>query len=108
MTIHHIVLCTFKSEATPEQRQSMRDSRSALLSQIPAIQSIVTGETVFNPLAHDYEEGAILVFESVAKLNEYRAHKAHTDFQALAKPLIKTLIEWLGADILIFDIETAA
>lgn len=78
----------------------MRDSRSALLSQIPAIQSIVTGETVFNPLAHDYEEGAILVFESVAKLNEYRAHKAHTDFQALAKPLIK--------NILIFDIETAA
>ncbi|KAG2352922.1 stress responsive A/B barrel domain-containing protein [Suillus spraguei] len=99
MTIHHIVLYTFKSEATPEQRQSMRDCRSALPSQIPAIQSIITGETVSNPFTHGFEEGVIFVFESVAKLNEYRPHKAHMDFQTLAKPLVE--------NILIFDIETA-
>ncbi|KAG2747010.1 hypothetical protein P692DRAFT_20835270 [Suillus brevipes Sb2] len=100
MTIHHIVLYTFKPEVTPEQRQSVRDCISALPSQIPAIQSLVTGETVFNPLGHGYDEGVIFLFESVAKLNEYRPHKAHLDYQAFARPLIE--------DILIFDIEAAA
>jgi len=75
MTIHHIgnvlpekrhqgdsenstVLLKFKPEVTAEQRQSVRDSLRALPSQIPAIQSIVTGETVFSPLGHGFDEGA--------------------------------------------------
>ncbi|KIK47188.1 hypothetical protein CY34DRAFT_799541 [Suillus luteus UH-Slu-Lm8-n1] len=99
MTIHHIVLYKFKPEATPEQRQSVKDSVNALPSQIPAIQSLVTGETVFNPLGHGYDAGVIFLFESVAKLNEYRPHKAHIDYQAFSAPYID--------DKLIFDIETA-
>ncbi|KAG1745843.1 uncharacterized protein EDB91DRAFT_126679 [Suillus paluster] len=99
MTIHHIVLYKFKPEATPEQRQSVIDSVSALPSQIPAIQGLVTGEILFNPLAHGYDDGVIFLFESVAKLDEYRPHKAHTDYQAFSAPYIE--------DKLIFDIETA-
>ncbi|KAG2151354.1 stress responsive A/B barrel domain-containing protein [Suillus clintonianus] len=99
MTIHHIVLYKFKPEATPEQRQSVKDSVSTLPSQIPAIQGLVTGESVFNPLGHGYDDGVIFLFESVAKLNEYRPHKAHIDYQALTAPYIE--------DKLIFDIETA-
>ncbi|KAG2151355.1 stress responsive A/B barrel domain-containing protein [Suillus clintonianus] len=93
MTIHHIahstVLYKFKPETTPEQKQSVRDSVSALPSQIPAIQSLITGETVFNPLGHGYDEGVIFVFESVAKLDEYRPHKAHLDYQAFAGPFME-------------------
>ncbi|KAG1774855.1 hypothetical protein EV702DRAFT_1121463 [Suillus placidus] len=99
MTIHHIVLYKFKPEATPEQRQSVKDSAAALASQIPAIQSLVSGETVFNPLGHGYDAGVIFLFESVVKLNEYRPHKAHLDYQAFSAPYIE--------DKLIFDIETA-
>lgn len=75
----------------------MRDAANALTSQIPAIQSIITGETVFNPLGHGYDEGVIILFESAAKLNEYRPHKAHLDFQAFVGPYVE--------DKLIFDIE---
>ncbi|KAG2112384.1 stress responsive A/B barrel domain-containing protein [Suillus discolor] len=100
MTIHHIVLYKFKPEVTPEQKQSVRDSVSALPSQIPAIQSLITGETVYNHLGHGFDEGIILLFESQAKLAEYRPHKAHVDYQAFAKPLLEGL--------LIFDIESAA
>ncbi|OAX33064.1 dabb-domain-containing protein [Rhizopogon vinicolor AM-OR11-026] len=99
MTIHHIVLTKFKPEATPEQRQSVRDSIHSLPSKIPAIQSIVAGETVSNPLGHGYDKGTIFVFESVAKLNEYLPHKAHVDHKAFATPYIE--------DVLIFDIESA-
>jgi len=99
MTIHHIVLLKFKPEVTPEQRQSVKDSIRALPSQIPAIQSIVAGDTLFNHLGHGYDEGVIFLFESVAKLDEYRPHKAHTDYQASSAPYIE--------DKLIFDIESA-
>lgn len=99
MTIHHIVLYKFKPEATSEQRQSVKDSANALGSQIPAIQSLTTGETVYNALGHGYDAGVIFLFESVAKLNEYRPHKAHLDYQAFSAPYIE--------DKLIFDIETA-
>ncbi|KAJ8597218.1 hypothetical protein M405DRAFT_780400 [Rhizopogon salebrosus TDB-379] len=99
MTIHHIVLFKFKPEATPEQRQSVRDSIKALPSQIPSIQNLVTGETVFNHLGHGYDEGVIFLFESVDKLNEYRPHQAHIDYQASSAPYVE--------DKLIFDIESA-
>jgi hypothetical protein len=79
MTIHHIgnlflssptssdliygtVLYKFKPEATPEQRQSVKDSANALPSQIPAIQSLVTGETVFNALGHGYDAGTAFFY----------------------------------------------
>ncbi|KAG0704280.1 hypothetical protein DFH29DRAFT_912717 [Suillus ampliporus] len=99
MTIHHIVLFKFKPETTPEQRQSVRDSINDLPSQIPAIQSLITGDTVFNPLGHGFDGGVIFLFENVAKLDEYRPHKAHLDYQAFAAPYIE--------DKLIYDIETA-
>jgi hypothetical protein len=35
----------------------VKDAANALASQIPAIQSFVTGETVFNPLGHGYDAG---------------------------------------------------
>jgi hypothetical protein len=103
------VLFKFKPEATPEQRQSVRDSIKALPSQIPSIQSLVTGETVFNHLGHGYDEGALILdncrrswavnkdrasgviflFESVDKLNEYRPHQAHIDYQASSAPYVE-------------------
>jgi hypothetical protein len=48
----------FKPEVTPEQIQSIRDSVEALPSKILAIQSLVTGNKVFNPLGHGYDAGA--------------------------------------------------
>ncbi|KAG1906501.1 stress responsive A/B barrel domain-containing protein [Suillus fuscotomentosus] len=100
MAIHHIVLYKFKPEVTPEQKQNVRDSVSALPSQVPAIQNLITGETVYNHLGHGFDEGVICVFESQAKLNEYRPHKALVDYQALLDPLLEGL--------LIFDIESSA
>ncbi|KAJ8596443.1 hypothetical protein M405DRAFT_928847 [Rhizopogon salebrosus TDB-379] len=100
MTIHHIVLLKFKPEVTPEQIQSIRDSVEALPSKILAIQSLVTGNKVFNPLGHGYDAGFILVFESVDKLNEYQSHKAYTDHRALLAQRFE------GTDALVFDIES--
>ncbi|KAJ8597235.1 hypothetical protein M405DRAFT_804263 [Rhizopogon salebrosus TDB-379] len=89
MTIHHIVLYKFKPEATPEQRQSVRNSVKALPSQIPSIQNLIIGETVFNHLGHGYDEGVVFLFENLHKLNEYRPHKAYTDCQASSAPYIE-------------------
>jgi hypothetical protein len=61
--IHGTVLYKFKPEATPEQRQSVKDSVNALPSQIPAIHSLVTGETVFNPLGHGYDAGTAFLYD---------------------------------------------
>jgi hypothetical protein len=103
------VLYKFKPEATPEQRQSVRNSVKALPSQIPSIQNLIIGETVFNHLGHGYDEGALLLvschrswavnkdrasgvvflFENLDKLNEYRPHKAYTDCQAPSAPYIE-------------------
>ncbi|KAG1906499.1 uncharacterized protein F5891DRAFT_1181912 [Suillus fuscotomentosus] len=117
MTIHHIILYRFKPEATQEQRQSVEDSARSLASQIPAIQGIVAGKTVYNPLGHGFDIGTaslivsttrminktalgvIFLFESAVKLDEYRPHKAHIDYQAFTAPYLE--------DKLIFDIETA-
>ncbi|KAG2359721.1 hypothetical protein BDR07DRAFT_1414359 [Suillus spraguei] len=41
MTVHHIVMYTFKPEVIPEQRQNVGGYGKALPSQIPAIQSLV-------------------------------------------------------------------
>jgi hypothetical protein len=87
MTIHHIgivslslssptssdltcgaVLYKFKPEATPEQRQSVQDSVNALPSQIPAIQSLITGETVYNALGHGYDAGTVFLTTSASRM----------------------------------------
>lgn len=60
--------------------------------------------------------GVIFLFESAVKLDEYRVHKAHIDYQAFTAPYLegvfsccsKTAVSEQGADKLIFDIETAA
>ncbi|KAG1829751.1 stress responsive A/B barrel domain-containing protein [Suillus variegatus] len=100
MLMHSAVLYKFKPEVTPEQKQGVRDSVSALPSQVPAIQHLITGETVYNHLGHGFDEGVICVFESQAKLNEYRPHKALVDYQALLNPLLEGMF--------IFDIESSA
>ncbi|KAG2352923.1 hypothetical protein BDR07DRAFT_1435581 [Suillus spraguei] len=101
MTIHHIILYKFKPEATPEQRQWVVDSVCALAPQIPAVQGVVTGKTIFNPIAHGYDAGVIFQFENMDRLNaEYRPHQAHLDYQVATAPYLE--------DKLIFDIETAA
>ncbi|KAG0704281.1 hypothetical protein DFH29DRAFT_912718 [Suillus ampliporus] len=60
MTIHHILLYKFKPETTQEQEQFIKDSISALPSQIPAIQGLITGSTMPNAFMHGYDGGDLL------------------------------------------------
>ncbi|KAG1748703.1 hypothetical protein EDB19DRAFT_1905043 [Suillus lakei] len=102
MTIYNIVLYKFKSEATPEQREYVMALIKELPSRISALQSVITGEKVLNPLDHGYDMGAIFLFESKDKLDEFRPHRAHTDYRALSAPYLEEL-----PDKVIFDMETA-
>ncbi|OAX33336.1 hypothetical protein K503DRAFT_748872 [Rhizopogon vinicolor AM-OR11-026] len=99
MTIYNIVLYKFKSEATPEQREYVKTLIEELPSRISALQSVITGEKIVHPLDHDYDMGAIFLFESKDKLAEFRPHQAHTDYRALSAPYIH--------DKMIFDMDTA-
>lgn len=99
MTIYNIVLYKFKSEATPEQREYVKELIKELPSRIPALQSIITGGKVLNTLDHGYDMGAIFLFESQGKLDEFRLHKAHTDYRALSSSYLE--------DKMIFDMEAA-
>jgi len=84
----YAVLYKFKSEATPEQREYVKTLIEELPSRISALQSVITGEKIVHPLDHDYDIGAIFLFESKDKLAEFRPHQAHTDYRALSAPYI--------------------
>ena len=99
------VLYKFKSEATPEQREYVKALIKELPSKISALQTVVTGEKIAQPLDHDYDMGmfilaevrgprrrvlgAIFLFESKDKLAEFRPHQAHTDYRALSAPYLE-------------------
>ncbi|KAG2352924.1 hypothetical protein BDR07DRAFT_791447 [Suillus spraguei] len=117
MAIYNIVLYKFKSEATSEQRKYVKELIEELPSRISTLQSVITGEKIFNPLDHGYDMGAIFLFESKDKLNEFRPHQAHADYKALSSPYLEgTYIKIVNrldhiakelSDKMVFDIETA-
>ncbi|KAH7914252.1 hypothetical protein BJ138DRAFT_1144184 [Hygrophoropsis aurantiaca] len=96
--IHHIVLLKYKPDTTNDEKLKVKESLTALPSQIPAISGMVAGDIIYNPLGHGFDEGVIFLFENEEALNQYRPHKAHTDYQAFTAPFI--------TDKLIYDIET--
>ncbi|KAG1829754.1 hypothetical protein EV424DRAFT_386573 [Suillus variegatus] len=117
MTIYNIVLYKFKSEATPEQREYVKELIKELPSRISALQSVITGEKVLHPLDHGYDIGAIFLFENKEKLDEFRPHQAHTDYRALSSPYLEGAyinaakrLDHIAVklpDKMVFDMETA-
>ena len=49
--LRHIVLVTFKPEATADQRAAVRSAMEGFSAQIPEVRSLVCGENVGSSLA---------------------------------------------------------
>jgi hypothetical protein len=74
--IQHVVLLTFVSDATPEERNAVIDGLRALPALIPEVRSYAVGFDL--GLAADTSSlGIVAEFESVADYEVYRDHPAH-------------------------------
>ncbi len=87
--IRHIVLLTFKPEATAEDRQAVRDAVEAFAQDIPDIRALTCGENIGSgPNHHDF--AVVADFDDLAAFRRYIDSDAHRDYvagpaQAVAK-----------------------
>ncbi len=79
--LRHIVLVTFKPEASPEERAAMRATIAAFPDQIPEIRSLVVGDNVGSgPNHHDF--AIVADFDDMAAFKRYIASPAHQAYVA--------------------------
>jgi quinol monooxygenase YgiN len=87
--LRHIVLVTFKPEATAEQRAAVRSAVESFSVQVPEVRSLVCGENVGSgPNHHDF--AMVADFDDLAAFRRYIASPAHQAYvQGPAKAVAK-------------------
>lgn len=74
--LRHIVLLTFKPEASLEQRKAVRSAVESFKELIPEVRSLVCGENVgTGPNHHDF--ALVADFDDLAAFRRYIASAAH-------------------------------
>lgn len=74
--LRHIVLLTFKPEASLEQRKAVRSAVEGFAELIPEVRSLVCGENVgTGPNHHDF--ALVADFDDVAAFRRYIASPTH-------------------------------
>ena len=74
--LRHIVLLTFKPEASLEQRKAVRSAVEGFSKLIPEVRSLVCGENVGSgPNHHDF--ALVADFDDLAAFRRYIASPAH-------------------------------
>jgi len=94
--IRHIVVLTFRSDATAAERAAVSDSLAALPAVIPEIRSYSFGEDLGLTgqeglgVVPNASYGIVADFETVADYARYRDHPAH---QAAVRDRIRPILE---------------
>ncbi len=86
--IKHIVMWTFKDEATVEERLEMKRKLEALKGVVPTLLEIEVG---MNVIDSDAAKDMVLYseFRSVADLQAYANHPEHLKVVEFVKPLVR-------------------
>ena len=84
--LRHIVLVTYKSEASLEERAAMQATVAAFAEQVPEVRSLTCGENVGSgPNHHDF--AIVADFDDLPAFRRYiesDAHRAYVDTYAKA------------------------
>jgi hypothetical protein len=79
--LRHIVLVTFKPEATPDQRAALRAAIEAMPSLVPEVKGCVCGDNVGKgPNHHDF--ATVMDFDDEPAFRRYIANDAHKAYVA--------------------------
>ena len=99
--LRHVVLFTFKAEATPEQVDGIVQAFGELPSQISQIHSYEWG-TNNSPegLNKGHTHCFLVTFKTAADRDAYLPHAAHQAFVAKLKPLLEdvTVVDYWAKD----------
>lgn len=91
--LRHIVMVTYKPEATPAQRSAMQAAIVAFEEQIPEVRSLTCGDNIGSgPNHHDF--AIVADFDDLPAFRRYiesDAHKAYVEIYA------KVVVEKLAA-----------
>lgn len=91
--LRHVVLFTFKVDATAEQIQQVEVAFRALPSQIPAIYAFEWGTDVsVEGLTQGFTHCFFVTFQSAADRDAYLPHPAHRAFGALLRPYLDKVL----------------
>ncbi len=74
--VDHLVFCTVKAEATPEEVEDLLSSIRALKDDVPSVVDLAAGED-FSGRSGGYTHALFARFEDRAGLQEYLKHPAH-------------------------------
>jgi heme-degrading monooxygenase HmoA len=91
--IMHIVLLQPKSEATPEEIQTVLDRAKALQHKIPGIIEVQAGENR-NSNNYGYTYGMVMRFTNEAHLQAYFPHPEHRAVGAELRRLCSSLMNF--------------
>ena len=99
MSLRHLVLLKFKSEASPMQVDTTVQAFAALPAQIDAVKALEWGTDVSpEGLAKGFTHSFLLSFADAAGRDTYLPHPAHQAFVARLQPVL--------ADVLVIDYES--
>lgn len=74
--LRHIVLLTFKSEASAAERAAVRTAVEAFRAQVPEVRSLVCGDNVGSGPNH-HDMALIVDFDDLAAFRRYLESPAH-------------------------------
>ena len=91
--LRHVVLFSFKHDATPEQIRQVEEAFCALPGQIDAIHDFEWGTDVsVENIAHGFTHCFLVTFLSEADRAVYLPHPAHKAFGALLSPIKENVL----------------
>lgn len=91
--LRHIVLVTYKPEATADQRAAMLATVAAFVEQVPEVQSLTCGENVGSgPNHHDF--AIVADFDDLSAFRRYIESDAH---QSYVETYAKVIVEKIAA-----------
>ncbi len=94
--VKHIVLFSYKKEASDEQLTALHEKFSTLPSLIPEILSFESGKDVsVENRHHGFTDAYVVSFAGEKERDSYLTHPHHVVFSEFAGPLLK--------DVLVFD-----
>lgn len=88
--IKHVVFCNFKPEATDQQRQEIVEDLKALPGKIDVIRDLEVGLGVIKS-DRSWDFALVSSFDSLADLDTYSDHPAHTPLKKKLGSLAKEL-----------------
>ena len=95
--VEHIVLFKTRADATPEQREAMRQALLSLQDRVPGIVQATCGYN-FSERNQGYDLGFVVRFADRAALDAYLPHPAHQE-------VVERYVRPISEGVLVVDYE---